>query len=234
MNDDHTNADLPPPNFGFVKMIRSPDILELIETWPLAFALAAIIALRARYRPGVSLKGLQPGEALLGDFTRYGMTEQQYRTCKKQLTKWNFATFKPTPKGTVARLMDTRLFDVLNVAANGQSNGQPTDSQRLTKKVKNGKKEKKTTKTGVSQAQRPFERFPKSGEAIIEFAKQHDIPDATVLRFVRYNNSRQWPLNDWHSALLAFQDACDESSGGVSSVPSNWRPEIVPPEMEGA
>jgi hypothetical protein len=123
-----------PVRTGFVKMTRSPDILELIETWPLAFALAAVIALRARYRPGVSLKGLQPGEALLGDFTRYGMTEQQYRTCKKQLTKWNFATFKPTPKGTVAKLMDTRLFDVLNVAANGQNNRQPTDGQRLTKK----------------------------------------------------------------------------------------------------
>lgn len=221
MNDDHANADLPPPNFGFVKMIRSPDILELIETWPLAFALAAIIALRARYRPGVSLKGLQPGEALLGDFARYGLTEQQYRTCKKQLTKWNFATFKPTPKGTVARLMDTRLFDVLNVAANGQGNGQPTDSQRLSKKGKNGKKEKKT-KTGVSQAQ----RLPSSAEEVFDYGRRIGCTDEVITRFIRYNNLHGWKIDSWHAALRGFQVRCDEDSGYASDVPADWEPKI--------
>jgi len=105
--------------------------LELIEAAPRAFTLATVIALRARFKPGFNpINGLFQGEAFLGDFERYGMTEQQYRTAKAQLQKWKFATFRATTKGTVARLIDTRLFDVLNVSANGQANRRPTTKQR--------------------------------------------------------------------------------------------------------
>lgn len=140
-----------PPSAGFVKMMRTPDILELIEASPLAFALAALVALRARFRPGVSLKGLNPGEAFLGDYAACGLSEQQYRTAKGKLAEWGFATFRATNKGTVAKLIDTRLFDVLNATANGQSNEQATtpatDKQRLTKNGKKGKKGENGKKT---------------------------------------------------------------------------------------
>jgi len=121
-------AASPAPNHGWVKMQRSPDILELIETAPLAFALAAVIALRARWSPGVSLKGLQQGEAWLGDYRACGMSLQQYRTAKKQLERWRYATFKPTSRGTTAKLIGTRLFDVLNLTANKPGNKRPTSS----------------------------------------------------------------------------------------------------------
>lgn len=98
---------------GFVVMMRNPDIVELIEASPLSWALVSIIAFRARYRPGISLKGLQPGEAFLGDYKAYGMTGKQYRTVKTKLSDWEFAAFRTTNRGTVARLLDTRLFDVL-------------------------------------------------------------------------------------------------------------------------
>jgi hypothetical protein len=218
------------PRTGFVKMMRSPDIIELIETSPVTFTLAAVIALRARYRSGISLKGLQPGESFLGDYRRCGLSRQQYRTAQANLAKWRFAEFRPTNKGTIAKLIDVRLFDVLNESGNQQTNQQPTNGQPLTNKGKKEKQEKNLTMTGGLARPSSGERCPKSGKALTEFAKQHDIPDETVFRFARYNNSRQWPLNDWRGALLAFQDTCDESSGGVSAVPSNWRPEIVHPD----
>jgi len=106
-----------PATLGFVKMMRGADILELIEAAPLAFTLAAVIALRARFKPGINLKnGTCRGECFLGDFKECGMTEQQYRTAKKQLAKWGFAEFRgKRGAGTIAQLADTRLFDVLDL-----------------------------------------------------------------------------------------------------------------------
>ncbi len=58
-----------PAGTGWLKMIRGQDILELIEEAPLAFTLASIIALRARFKPGVNLmNGLNRGECFLGDY----------------------------------------------------------------------------------------------------------------------------------------------------------------------
>ena len=120
------NAE-PATNLGWVKMMRGEPITELIEAAPLAFTLAAIIALRARFKSGVNLmNGTCRGEALLGDYKACGMSEQQYRTAKKQLEKWGFATFKATTKGTTGKLTDTRLFDVLSLTGNGQTNRRPT------------------------------------------------------------------------------------------------------------
>jgi hypothetical protein len=115
---------------GFVAMSRDSDGDALMEASPLAFVLAAVIAKRARWSDGFNEHNLGLGEALLGDFRRYGMTEQQYRTAKCQLTKWKFATFKATTRGTIAKLTDSRLFDVLRSRTNGQNNGHETDKQR--------------------------------------------------------------------------------------------------------
>jgi hypothetical protein len=134
---------------GWFKAVRSEEALELIRLNPNAFLLAYFIAARARYRDGFNADGLEVGEARLGDYERYGMTEQQYRTAKQQLQRLNFATFRTTSKGTIGKLIGTRLFDPLNVADNGQNNTRPTDDQRTTngqvttnknvKKLKNAK-----------------------------------------------------------------------------------------------
>jgi hypothetical protein len=120
---------LEPAPVWWLKMMRTPDMLELIEVSPFAFTLAAIIALRARFKPGFNpITGLNQGEAFLGDHEKYGMSLQQYRTAKKQLAKWGFATFTATSKGTTAKLTDTRLFDVLNATANKQPNKRATNA----------------------------------------------------------------------------------------------------------
>ncbi len=114
---------------GWFKATRGTDSLELIRKNPNAYALAAVIANRARWREGFNADGLEQGEALLGDHKEYGMTRQEYRTALAQLLKWNFATTRTTNAGTIARLTDTRLFDVLNLTGNQQDNQQPTTAQ---------------------------------------------------------------------------------------------------------
>ena len=105
--------------------MRGNDALELIRKNPNAYALAAVIANRARWREGFNADGLVQGEALLGDYDEYGMTRQKYRTALAQLCKWSFATARATNEGTIARLTDTRLFDPLNLTGN-QHDNQPT------------------------------------------------------------------------------------------------------------
>jgi hypothetical protein len=208
MKDD-TSKPAAMQSGGFIKMMRTPDIFELLETAPLAFALAAVIALRARFRPGVSLKGLTQGEAFLGDHEKYGMTRQQYRTAIGFLKKHGFATIKSTTKGTRAKLMDTRLFNVLNES--GQPTKQPTANHQPTtnEECKNGKNEKECLIDRAPLRSAPSceadEDFP-TADKIFTFAENHGIPDTTADRFLRYNafDDRFARLANWRGALINF------------------------------
>ena len=124
------SAEPAPVNHGWFKAVRGPEVLELIRANPLAYVLAAVIAHRGRYHEGFNRHNLKLGEALLGDFKNYGMSEQQYRTAKAQLAEWGFATFRATNKGTVGKLTDTRLFAIFRLAGNTQANRRATTSQR--------------------------------------------------------------------------------------------------------
>jgi hypothetical protein len=117
---------------SWFKAVRSDEATELLRRAPKAFLLAYVIAFRARWKNGFSFDGLQQGEAMLGDHDECGMTEREYRTAKKQLQKWNFATFKTTNRGTLGKLTDTRLFSVLNFPNDEQNDEQATDSRRAT------------------------------------------------------------------------------------------------------
>lgn len=123
----------PAQSCGWFKAMRGEFALELIRRNRNAYILATVIAHRARWREGFNADGLALGEAMLGDCDAMGMSEQEYRTAKAQLKRWGFATFKPTNKGTLGKLIDTRLFSVLPDESNEQSNRRLTDSQRLTK-----------------------------------------------------------------------------------------------------
>ena len=117
---------------GWFRAMRNPDALELIRANPCAFLLAYIIACRAQYRIGFNQHNLQLGESLLGDFKSYGMSERQYRTAKALLAKFRFATFKTTNRGTIGKLIDTRLFSIFRLPNDGQKDTQATDRRRTT------------------------------------------------------------------------------------------------------
>jgi len=133
-------------NHGFIKLIRSAETLELLND-PNAFVLLTVIALRARRSDAFNIHNLQSGEALIGDYRKYGLTRQQYRTAMKRLGQWRFAAFKPTTRGTVATLCGNGIYDI-NITCEQPSNNhqttndQPTANQRPTTN-KNEKKEKK-------------------------------------------------------------------------------------------
>jgi hypothetical protein len=95
---------------GFIKLNRSNEALELLSD-PNAFILLTVIALRARRPREFTVHDLEPGEALLGDPGHYGLTRQEYRRAQRRLKRWGLAAFKPTSHGTVAKLLDRRIFD---------------------------------------------------------------------------------------------------------------------------
>jgi hypothetical protein len=128
---------------GFVKAMRS-DEAAFLDANPLANHVLNVIARRARRSP-CPLTGLQIGECFVGH-KGLGLSEQQYRTVKKNLTKWGFAEFKKagraTDRGTVAKLLDSKVYDINETDPNGRAtedqrkpNGRPTEGQRQTKNV---------------------------------------------------------------------------------------------------
>ena len=150
---------------SWFKAYRSDEALELIRTNHHAFVLASIIAIRARWNTtGFFRHNLKPGEALLGDYESYGMSEREYRTAKSRLSEWGFATFKTTNKGTVGRLIDTRLFSVLNDKGDEQgdkqaTNGRRTDDGRATTNLEGHRK-----KEGVERLASPSYSAQGAGE----------------------------------------------------------------------
>ena len=105
-------------------------VSEILDKNTHAFVLLFFIAVRAWRGPGVSPRDCEIGEALIGDYSKMGMTEQKYRTAKKHLEKMGFITTKSTNKGTVAKLINTELFDPNFELGNEQINGQITSKQR--------------------------------------------------------------------------------------------------------
>jgi hypothetical protein len=120
------------PTLGtsWFKAVRNVEALELIQRNPNAFILAYVIGYRAQWSDKFNRYDLAPGQALIGDWKEYGMSEQKYRTAKRQLEQWGFATFKSTSRGTIASLTDERLFCISGSSTNEQGNRQPTTKQR--------------------------------------------------------------------------------------------------------
>jgi hypothetical protein len=201
---------------GFVKLMRSETTTELLSTDPQAFLLLALIAYRARYRPGESLMGLQPGEALIGDYRACGLTEQKYRSAKQRLAKYGFATFKTTSKGTVARIVDTRVFSINGCEGNGHSNGHPTDGQRTPNERPTTNEEGEEGKEGKNvkreSTRAPFVK-PTETE-VIEYGREIGY-ESEATAFLDYYDAKGWrigttPMRDWKAALRTWQHREDK------------------------
>jgi hypothetical protein len=118
-----------PPSDGFIKFRRSVESRQLLRD-PLAFALLALIASRARWHPSkFSVEGLEPGEALLGDHKNYRMTRQQYRSAIKRLIRWEQITVRTSNQGTIARLQSNLIFDINMESDDRLTNEKPSKNQ---------------------------------------------------------------------------------------------------------
>lgn len=150
--------------------MRDGDALELIKENGNAFVLLTVIAFRAQRTAGYNAHNLLPGEAFVGDLKSLDMTERGYRTAKLLLEKRGFATFKATSKGTIARLINTRVFDVNAEQSDEQSDEQPTSNRRASDEqvttTKNGRTERmRDGKDSLARRERANELLALFGEA---------------------------------------------------------------------
>ena len=154
---------------GFIKLIRSPKLEDLIKNFPNAFILLTIIALRAKRTGEFSVLSLNPGEALLGDFKEFGLTRQEYRTALEKLLLYGFITTRTTNKGTIATLCNSAIYDINSDFSNQQDN-QTATTNKNDKNVVN-----KETSTYIAPKNNP----PPVDENVVVFSflKNLDLPE---------------------------------------------------------
>ncbi|MFC1532891.1 hypothetical protein ACFL7M_05960 [Thermodesulfobacteriota bacterium] len=114
---------------GFIKLLRSGETVELMKHGN-EYLLLSLIAYRARRTN--SFDDLEPSDALLGDYEACGLTRQKYRTALKNLKTWGFITIKSTNKGTIAKLINTEVFDINADEANHHNDHRSTIKQPST------------------------------------------------------------------------------------------------------
>jgi len=184
---------------SFVKMVKSKKTIELMKD-PNAFALYAQIAIRAKRTNGFSVHGLEIGEALIGDYKSIGLTERKYRTAKDKLRRWGFVTTKATNKGTIAKLINSEVFDINKEPAertNQQDNNDP---------ITTNKKEKKEKNNIYSQNQVPY-------QAIVDLFNKilPELPSVKVVTDkrkkhlkARWNFSNKTPSLEWWREFFVY------------------------------
>ena len=130
-------------------MENSPEFQALISQRPTAFVLLAIIADRARKVPLKVDDGNEVGEAFIGDYVTYKSTPQGYRTDKKYLEKFKLVTFRTTNRGTIAKIVNSSIFDISRTSSTNKLTDPQQESsyQIVTKQeVRNEKEEESQAK----------------------------------------------------------------------------------------
>jgi hypothetical protein len=112
----------------FIKYIRNPQIIELGIQRPTAVILLLLVVNRAKNSIDIGNPDLEIGEAFIGDYKSYGVSEQVYRTDKNILKKFKILTYRTTNKGTIAKLINKDFFDI----EWKKSTDKLTDNQRTT------------------------------------------------------------------------------------------------------
>lgn len=181
---------------GFIKFIRSRETTELLKH-PNAFTLLAVIAQRARRTDEPNKYNLAVGEALIGDHENYGMSKQQYRTAKATLQSTHCITLRTTHRGTIAKLINTKVFDINENESNTLSNTLSNTQNIPNKNVPNN-----AFKNAFKNALKK-DNGPKSGKA-------SDI--RTPISFKEFETSflKKYSRDDFIAALGYYTDVFEE------------------------
>lgn len=99
----------------------STECEELVQKHHDEFLLMTIIAIRAKRTLSTSQKGLQIGEALISH-TSSGLTRKRYRISLRKLIQKQFVAIRRASKGTIAKLLNTKIYDI-NPEGEGPSKG---------------------------------------------------------------------------------------------------------------
>ena len=100
----------------FIKLMVNDRTREIMKDKN-AFLLLSLIAVRARRVDGyVAYNGqnifLKGGEALIGDYQKMDFTKKEYRSAKQRLFTCKLCSFKRAPRGTIARLLNSEVYDI--------------------------------------------------------------------------------------------------------------------------
>lgn len=116
--------------------------------FPFAVNLLLVIAQRAARSKN--------GEARLGDYRKYGMSRQEYRTSLKHLLDTNQITIRSTKSGVRAWVANTPLFQFCNFQSTIPSTiSQPTEQPSKQPSKTNLKQGKSTNTTTIPVTTRP-------------------------------------------------------------------------------
>jgi len=192
----------------FIKFIPSPEAMWLVHNQANAFRLLTIIATLARRESG-NPDGLQIGEAFIGDWKSYGMSEQNYRTAKDVLVKRQHlkiletnrtrkkSTTGVTTKGTKVKLLTTNVYDINKNDGNDCSNDCLTTAQRLPnddqegiRRNKNDKKDHQSSLPSFSDEDLIDDPFPKKEERI-HIYKEVFLTQTEIDECIKIKGSRQ-------------------------------------------
>ncbi|MGF1888110.1 hypothetical protein L4D13_18450 [Photobacterium profundum] len=106
---------------SYVKALRTEEA-GFLDRYPVANHMLNVIARRARRTP-CNFTGLEIGECFLSH-KALGLTEQQYRTAKKNLETWGLVKFRRgrrvTEEGTIATLLNSKVYDINGMKGNGR------------------------------------------------------------------------------------------------------------------
>ena len=206
---------------GFIRLMRGDKTTELLKN-PDAFTLAAVIALRARRTDDFNVYGLVAGESLLGDYGSYGLTQQRYRTAKRNLQRWKIATFKSTSRGTIAKLIDADIYDInLQVSGEQPTNRQlPANEQPTTNKNDKKDKNEKNDKNN-KESSSPDNLQKPSAVEVCEYAKSIGF-ELNGQQFIDFYQSKGWligknKMKDWRAAVRTWKQRSNEGANNARS-----------------
>jgi hypothetical protein len=197
-------ADYSERHLGWFRAMRGKIGYEIMKRNRCAFLLMWVIGERGQYSDEFNQHNLNPGEAFLGDFENYGMSEREYRTAKRLLEKWGFATFKATSKGTVGTLADTRLFSIFRLESDGQKDRQLSNGRRTgdgqattTKNSKNKRTEEQKGEGPLVASDSQKEKKQCTSEQYI-FMEKHALEIEKELKEIRsrYDGHESWKPED--------------------------------------
>jgi len=219
----------------FIKFIPSEKTEWLIKKNSYAFCLLCLIASRARRYSG-HLDGLEIGEAHIGNWKSYGMSQQNYRTAKDLLCKLNIIkiietnrnrknpTTGVTTLGTKVKLLNSDIWDINIESANDSSNDDLTTPQRRTRK-KERKKEEEQASCAIF-----FDRVSSSFVGITQKDR-----DAWQVAFPHVNLDREflimrsWLLSEKGQERKGTRQFIDK---WISQAHTTTLPKIIQPESK--
>ncbi|BBO76143.1 hypothetical protein DSCW_35600 [Desulfosarcina widdelii] len=204
----------------FIQMMRSEETRELLQR-PNEFMLLALIAYRAKRTNGFSAHNLEIGEALIGDHKSCGLTRQKYRSALNNLRAWQFITTKTTNKGTIAKIINSNVFNVNCEIVNHQDNQkisieQPLNNHQTTtnnndKKEKKGKNERDTL-SSISRC--PYQKITQIFSDLLP-----ELPTPNLDNNLKKQIRSRWkehPDLEWWRWYFAGVSGCDFLMGRKS------------------